>query len=59
MSSQKSSSIDMIKKQYEYKKDYLDFKKTAFVGYFFLFGHFMVLFKNYAVEQKLKEIKKI
>ena len=58
MSSQKIPTIDILKKQYEYTIDPLDFKCTSLIKYYRFFGYFLFAFEKYALDKKIKEIKK-
>ena len=59
MKSDKSLTIDDIKKKYSYKIDPLDLIFTARIKYGFLYGRFLDRFEEYKFEENIKEIKNI
>lgn len=52
------SSIDEIKKRYEYKIDPFDFVDDAGIKFCYLFGTFVGDFEEYKFDEKIKEIKR-
>ena len=58
MSSQKIPTIDILKKQYEYIIDPLDFKETSLIKCYLFFGRFTRIFESYYFDKRIKEIRK-
>ena len=58
MISSKDSTIDEIKKKYEYELDPLNYTDTACVIYCLLHGNFCYEFEKYAFEENIKKIRK-
>ena len=59
MMTYKSKTIEELKKKYEYKIDPLNLTDTAYIIHCIFYGHFVVIFKNYKFNEKIKEIQQI
>ena len=59
MKSDKSPTIDDLKKKYEYKIDPTNLRNTSLIIYSFMYGEFVLSFGKYRFEENIEEIQKI